>query len=529
MSEHFFDTLKQHGHLRRLSAPQFFDTERGVFLNGRQVIGRCPIQGCQSDKAYADECSLGHQFLPKDLIGPRSALTGTVPKLRECANWYFDLAKFKDDLEAWVSREEGQLGARKFANTSIRDFFGAPVVYVPRKQEQELAAIAASLPNHQQQEGKGKSLTVVFDSVGDREQACEQLSAAGVQFRSGKTLVPFRLSGNINWGIPVPDEDALTFWVWPESLWAPISFSATYLEAQGESTDSWQRWWCDPDAKVYQFIGEDNVYFYGPAEMGLFLGMQGESWSSEPPQDSLQLPTLVVNRHLLFLNSKASSSGKIKPPMADELLEHYTAEQLRVHFVSLGLGTKNISFQPKVYNPSAPENSPDPVLKEGKLLTNVFNRAVRTLLYTVQTHTERKIPQVAPSEAVMAELRRGWQDYEQAMASRQLHRGLKSADKLIRNLNKFWQRASTGMELSESSAERDQALADAFQMLRVAVLLMHPIVPAGCERIRSYLNVDERLWSWEHIEDTLHAFVEVPEEHQTVELPPRTDFFAYRP
>ena len=85
------------------------------------------------------------------------------------------------------------------------------------------------------------------------------------------------------------------------------------------------------------------------------------------------------------------------------------------------------------------------------------------------------------------------------------------------------------MELSEPSAERDQALADAFQMLRVAALLMHPIVPAGCERIRSYLNVDERLWSWEHIEETLHACVDVPEEHQTVELPPRTDFFAYRP
>ena len=107
-------------------------------------------------------------------------------------------------------------------------------------------------------------------------------------------------------------------WVWPESLWAPISFSATYLESLGESPDAWQRWWCDPDAKVYQFIGEDNVYFYGPAEMGMFLGMQGETWSSEPPQGSLQLPTLVVNRHLLFLNSKASSSGKVKPPMADE-------------------------------------------------------------------------------------------------------------------------------------------------------------------------------------------------------------------
>ena len=30
-----------------------------MFLNGRQVTGRCPIPGCASERAYADECSLG--------------------------------------------------------------------------------------------------------------------------------------------------------------------------------------------------------------------------------------------------------------------------------------------------------------------------------------------------------------------------------------------------------------------------------------------------------------------------------------
>ena len=81
---------------------------------------------------------------------------------------------------------------------------------------------------------------------------------------------------------------------------------------RGESADSWRDWWCSKDAQVYQFIGEDNVYFYGPAEMAMFLGMQGTEYNAEPPEGAIQVPELVVNKHLLFLDRKASSSGKIR-------------------------------------------------------------------------------------------------------------------------------------------------------------------------------------------------------------------------
>ena len=42
-----------------------------VLLNGRQIIGKYPIQGYNSDKAYADECALGHQYMSNELIDPK--------------------------------------------------------------------------------------------------------------------------------------------------------------------------------------------------------------------------------------------------------------------------------------------------------------------------------------------------------------------------------------------------------------------------------------------------------------------------
>ncbi|MBR2683213.1 MAG: GNAT family N-acetyltransferase, partial [Atopobiaceae bacterium] len=80
--------LYERGYLHKLSTRQFYDVQAGQFLNGRQVIGRCPVQGCKSEKAYADECDLGHQFDPEELISPISQLTKTTPELCPVDKWY---------------------------------------------------------------------------------------------------------------------------------------------------------------------------------------------------------------------------------------------------------------------------------------------------------------------------------------------------------------------------------------------------------------------------------------------------------
>ena len=90
VSKEVFDSLLKNGYLKNLSALQFFDVKKNTFLNGRQVMGKCPIEGCTSEHAYADECDLGHQYMPQELIDPISTLSGEKPELRRIGNWYFD-------------------------------------------------------------------------------------------------------------------------------------------------------------------------------------------------------------------------------------------------------------------------------------------------------------------------------------------------------------------------------------------------------------------------------------------------------
>ena len=71
----FIRRLYENGYLEKRATAQFYDEKAQTFLNGRQVVGRCPVPGCKSEKGYADECDLGHQYMPVDLIAPKSTIT----------------------------------------------------------------------------------------------------------------------------------------------------------------------------------------------------------------------------------------------------------------------------------------------------------------------------------------------------------------------------------------------------------------------------------------------------------------------
>ena len=534
VSDRFIRNLYKNGWLKKLVTSQFYDAKLGVFLNGRQVVGRCPVQGCASEKGYADECDLGHQYMPENLIAPKSTLTGETPEMRDVTNWYFSLTDFRELMQKYTDGLKNKGNVRRIVSDTINEFLIPPVIYVKNENLPDYEALKSSLPEHTMRTEEGKtSFVLEFDELTVRDRACEILTENGIRFRTGKTLVPFRLTGNIEWGVPAPSlegESGLTVWVWPESLWAPISFTKTYLKSKGAPDDEWKKWWLSKDCEVFQFIGQDNIYFYGIAEMAMFMGQQGkENLTTDPEEGQLTLPTLVANYHILFLDKKASSSGKVKPPMAAELLDHYTAEQLRAHFLALGLGLRSVSFQPKPYNPKANPTDSDPALKEGNLLTNVLNRLCRSCFYTTQKHYDGVIPCGEPSADVVDEANGIILEYEEAMYKCELHSVMGILDKYIRDCNKYWAKNMGDADRNDDAALRRQTLIDAFHMLRVCAVLTHPVAPAGTELLVEKLGFGEEFFSWEHIFENVYFFCSDKENHKLTELEPRFDFFAKHP
>ncbi len=523
--------LHDNGHIEKLTTAQFYDAERECFLNGRQVLGRCPISGCRSENAYADECSLGHQYEPRELIDPVSTLTGNTPEMRDVTNWYLKLPKMRNVLKNWFDRMEESGEWRRTVLASLREFFEPPIIHITRDQIESLDEVEGKLATHRREPGRGKSLQLIFDDLSGLDRACVQLAAAGIRYRTGKTLVPFRMTGNLEWGLKAPvidDLDGVTFWVWPESLWAPIAFTAEYLDKKGDAVDAWRDWWCSKDSRVYQFIGEDNVFFYGLPEMAIFMGVQDGEPSAETPEGELQPPLLVANRHVLFLDRKASSSGKVKPPMASELLDYYTADQLRAHFLSMALGQRSVSFRPKPLSPEANEKGGDAVLKEGNLLCNAFNRSIRSCFYTSQKFFDGRIPDLNVSEDVRAEASEFARQYEWAMYRHEFQQAIVVVGNMIRAINQRWTRQNPYYDDCDPEA-RPQLLVDAFHLVRVALVLVHPIAPDGAERTREYLNVGSEIWDWNRLSESISDLAATGANHELKPLPQYFDFFPKHP
>lgn len=528
VSEWFIKTLYENGMVSKHSSLQFYDRKNNCLLNGRQVVGKCPIEGCQSEKGYADECDLGHQYLPQDLIDPVSTLSGEKPELVKIENLYFNLEKCGDILTEWLNSIDRKSDTAPFMVKEIREFFKKPEVYIKREFFDSFNSIKNLLPKFIELERneKAPSLTIVFDKLEDREKACEILAQNGIRYRTGKTLTPFRLTGNIAWGVPCPTIDGVedqTFYVWPESLWAPISFTKTYLESIGKDDNEWEKFWCDKDGQVYQFLGEDNIYFYGPAQQAMWLYMQGVHPVLQPDNGLLQLTKINPIKSILYMNKKASSSGSVKPPMASEFLEHYTAEQIRMHFLAMNLVNNNVSLCPKAFDNDANENEIDPVVIEGNLLTNVYNRILRTVFYSTQSHFDGIIPKSIIDQSTLDLCKKVILDVEKFMYDKKFHQVYNALDVFIRNINKYWVKDINNCVTEEKLAH---LIVNTLQMIFVANTLLHPIVPMGSENVADYIGFDKSLcFDWTYIFDNFENVLDKSKKGKLKTLKSKEDFF----
>lgn len=531
MGKEIFNKLYDNGYLKKMSTLQFYDEEQKTFLNGRQVIGKCPYENCGSEKGYADECDLGHQYQPSELIDPISTLSGKRPVLKKISNWYFDMPRCLPLLTEWVERLE-KTEARPFFLKEIKEFLKKPEIYIKKDQMDAFEDVRYLLPTFELREEKSKaSFVLVFEKLEDREIACEMLSENGIRYRTGKTLTPSRLTGNISWGAPVPDKEdmkGLTFYVWPESLWAPISFTKTYLNKIGKDKDEWKKYWCSKDSYIYQILGEDNAYFYGPVQHAMWLCTQKNLPPTlDIPDGELNMSHLIVNKHSMFMGNKASSSGAIKPPKPNELLEHYTVEQLRMHFLGLSVGNTSSSFTPKAFDPDAKPEDIDPVTKDGNLLTNVYNRVIRTLFYTWQNKFDGIVPNREISEDILKQCTMTILKIEKLMFDNKFHMVMYELDSFIRNINKYY---VAGEKLASDDKDKlAQVIADTLHMVKVAMVLLHPVSPKNIEALASDLGVNESVFSWDTINDPIYNFVENPNCYKPKFIEAKYDFFKKHP
>ena len=197
-SKEFFKKLDQDNCFEIKTTQQLYDKSENQFLADRYVMGECPK--CGHKDAYGDQCeNCGATLSPNDLINPKSKLSGSKPVLKETKHWYLPLANYEKFLTKWVL--EGKKGIWK------------PNVY-----------------------GQVKSW---LDQ--------------GLESRA--------ISRDLDWGIPIPRDDAKgkVMYVWFD---APIGYISSTKEWAERENKNWEDYWKKPDTKLIHFIGKDNIVFH---------------------------------------------------------------------------------------------------------------------------------------------------------------------------------------------------------------------------------------------------------------------------
>ena len=97
----FWQAFRDSGLVKEQEVTQLFDDEQGVFLADRFVQGTCPK--CGKEDQYGDSCDgCGATYNARDLIDPRSTLTGSTPSVKSADHLFIQIEQLHDFLEEWT-------------------------------------------------------------------------------------------------------------------------------------------------------------------------------------------------------------------------------------------------------------------------------------------------------------------------------------------------------------------------------------------------------------------------------------------
>jgi methionyl-tRNA synthetase len=308
------------------------------------------------------------------------------------------------------------------------------------------------------------------------------------------------ITRDVDWGVPVPaDIDpelaGKTLYVWPDSLIAPISFCEVALEQRGEDPAGVDAFWRDPDARIYQFLGQDNVYFYVLMQGAMWLGTQADP-QRLPVAGELQLTDVFGCFHLLLEGGKMSKSlGNFVT--ADELLERgYSADQIRYYLSLLGLSRKQSNFEFEAFD------------ERNRFLAGPMNAAFERPISAALSKFDGKVPDGELVDGLVEATEKVVQRYVGAMQKAEYHAMLFDVENYARKVNSLFTQYKPHDDRHPEKERRD-ALYSSFYVLKNLMIMLYPFTPHVMERLRVALRLPESVFAIDELGTPIPAGHEV--------------------
>lgn len=436
VAQDVFLKLLEGGYLFRQTQRLLYSETEQRFLPDRYVEGTCPV--CGYEQARGDQCdNCGSLLDATDLINPRSKIDGSTPVIRETEHYFFDLPAFSERLVEYLSHN--------------KDHWRPAVLNVSRNKAKE--------------------------------------------------LLPRPITRDIAWGIPVPLEgwETKRMYVWFEAVMGYLTASIEWAKNTGQP-DAWKRWWYNPDAKLYNFIGKDNIEFHTiiwPAEL---MGIDG--LYAEGDDTPISLPYDVPANEFMNIEGQQFSKSRNWAIWLPDILDRYDPDAIRYYVAMTMPETRDSDWS---WDGFVTRNNTELLAAWGNLVNRVLKFAVK--------HFEGRVPE--PGELrdidreILEKVEGGFERIGGLLEAVRLRDALSETMALAREVNGYLDRAPWFKVIKDDRQAAATTIYTALRCIDNLKTLFAPFLPFSSQRVHEFLGYDGRLFG----EILIQTFHETERSH----------------
>jgi methionyl-tRNA synthetase len=428
VAQDFFLRLLKDDALYQKVQRQLYSETKKRFLPDRYIEGTCPY--CGYTEARGDQCdNCGRLLDALDLIDPRSKIDGSKPIVRETEHFFLDLPKFGDALLEYIEMHA--------------DHWRPNVVNFTRNY------IEGGL--------KGRAVT-----------------------------------RDINWGVPVPLKgwEDKRIYVWFEAVMGYISASIEWSQLNGHP-EAWKDWWYDPTAKIYCFIGKDNIPFHTIFWQAELMGVKRIYEDDESKQ--LNLPFDVSANEFMNIKGAQFSKSRNWAIWLPDILTRYDPDAIRYYVTTAMPEARDSEFS---WSDFLNRNNNELVATWGNLANRVLSFAYK--------HWDGRVPEPGElrpeDQELLSKIEAGFDQVGKLLESVKLRAAMREAMRLAQAVNAYLDRAPWFSVIKEDKLSAATTVFTALRAIDSLKVLFSPFLPFSTEQLHIALGYDRPLYGEQRIE-----------------------------
>jgi methionyl-tRNA synthetase len=244
---------------------------------------------------------------------------------------------------------------------------------------------------------------------------------------------------------------------------------------------AWERWWKNPDARQYYFLGKDNIPFHTVIWPAILLG-----------RGDLNLPYDVpANEYMNFGGQKASKSAGVGTTVP-QLLAAFDPDTIRYYLVANGPETADTNYSDE-----------DLIRRNNDELVAAWGNLVHRNLSFLQSRLDGVVPRHTTDPEISAAIAASRQKIEDLLDGVHLRDALREGLALARFGNEWFDRQKPWVQIKEDRAAAEHTLGSLLDLLNALKVLLQPFLPFTSAKLHELLGYEGSLtdigWTFEPV------------------------------